>query len=213
MAEALPEIRVPALATTERLVTLPPLFLRDAVTGSPPRLRTALRLGRRAGALCVRFDGRDDGLVATRTARDEPLWTEDVFEVFLAPGGETPRVYFEIEVNPLGALYDARVSSPQGGRATMTVEAAWDCPGLEARVSRDARRWSATLRIPLEPLSGGEPPPVWRANFFRIDRGALDAYSAWAPTFADPPDFHVPARFGVLRLLPAPGPQGLVGPR
>ena len=37
-------------------------------------------------------------------------------------------------------------------------------------------------------------------TLFRIDRGTLDEFTAWSPTFADPPDFHVPERFGLLRL-------------
>src|SRR5690348_3963472 len=125
-----PELLVPRLSPTDRLVALPALHLADARTGEPPRLRTALRLGLRRGELCVRFDGRDEGVVATQTERNAPLWEEDVFEVFLSPGDEPPRFYYEFEVNPLGALFDARVDSPDRTRATMRVDAAWDCPGF-----------------------------------------------------------------------------------
>jgi hypothetical protein len=193
------ELHVPSLGQTDRLVALPPVFLRDARTGAPPRLKTAVRLGLRGAELCVRFDGRDAGIVATHTQRDAPLWEEDVFEVFLAPD-DPPRVYFEFEVNPLGALFDARVASPDLARATMRVEAAWDCAGFAARVTRGPGRWSASLRIPLGALCAGPLPALWRANFYRIDRGAADEHSAWSPTFCDPPDFHVPEKFGVLRL-------------
>jgi len=82
----------------------------------------------------------------------------------------------------------------------MRVETAWNCAGFAARVTRSEGRWSASLRIPLGPLCTGTPPALWRANFYRIDRGAVDEYSAWAPPFADPPDFHLPERFGVLKL-------------
>ena len=194
-----PELRVPALGPTDRLVELPPVFLSDARTGEPPRLTTALRLGLRAGVFCVRFDGRDDRVVATHTRHDAPLWEEDVFEIFLAPE-DPPRLYYEFEVNPLGTLFDARVASPGLARATMTVDTAWDCAGFSARVTRGAKRWSATVRIPLGELCPGPLPARWRANFYRIDRGAVDEYSAWSPTLADPADFHVPGKFGVLRL-------------
>jgi hypothetical protein len=194
-----PELRIPALGPTDRLVELSPVFLRDARTGGPPRLTTALRLGLRGGILCVRFDGRDDGVVATHTRRDSPLWEEDVFEIFLAPA-DPPRLYYEFEVNPLGALFDARVDSPGLARATMTVETGWDCEGFSARVTRAAGRWSAAVRIPLAALCPGPLPARWRANFYRIDRGAVDEYSAWSPTLADPADFHVPDRFGMLAL-------------
>src|SRR5471030_1670951 len=107
MRPALPAIDIPALGETERLVSLPPLPLSDARTGAPPRLRTAVRVGLRGKTLCVRFDGRDAGVVATYRERDEPLWKEDVFEVFLAPL-HPPTIYYEFEVNPLGTLFDAR---------------------------------------------------------------------------------------------------------
>ena len=195
----LPELVVPRLSATDRLVELDPVWLRDARTGNPPRLRTALRVGWRAGVLAVRFDGRDDGVVATHTRRDAPLWEEDVFEVFLSPGSPA-HLYYELEVNPLGALFDARIESPDLARATMRVETAWACPGFEAHVTRGPNRWSASLRIPLEPLGGGRIPPCWRANFYRIDRGDPDEHTAWSPTLSDPADFHRPERFGVLRL-------------
>jgi hypothetical protein len=198
-----PEHAVPSLDPTDRLVALAPLKLRDARTGGSPRVSTSIRAGLRGGALCVRFDGRDDGVVATHRGRDAPLWEEDVFEVFLAPGEDPPRVYFELQVNPLGALFDARVDSPELRRGSMRVATSWDCPGLSARADAREARWSALLTIPLAPLCGGEIPPTWRANFYRIDRGAPgkpDEFTAWSPTFSDPPDFHVPERFGVLRL-------------
>ena len=194
-----PHREVPLLSATERLVSLPALSLRDAVTGGLPRLTTSLRVGFRDGALLVRFDGRDDGVVATLTRRDDPLWKEDVFEVFLSPN-EPPTVYYEFEVNPLAARFDAQIESNEMRRETMRVDVSWNCSGYQARVRRAPGKWSALLRIPLAPMAV-PVPTVWRANFYRIDRGASDEYSAWSPTFAEPADFHVPGRFGTL-LLP-----------
>jgi hypothetical protein len=191
----LPRLEVPRLSPTDRLVGLASIPLRRTADGGRPRLPTAVRAGLRGGVLQVRFDGRDQSAVATLRGRDDPLWTEDVFEVFLAPAGST-ETYYELEVNPLGALFDARIESPEGRRETMRVETLWNLPGLSARVERRARRWSALLRIPLEPL--GASPGLWRANFCRIDRGDPDEFSAWSPTFTDPPDFHRPDRFGFL---------------
>jgi hypothetical protein len=202
---SLPVLDVLQLRENERLVSLPPLLLLDARTGSPPRLSTALRVGLRGSILGVRFDGRDDGVVATYTGRDAPLWKEDVFEVFLAPSAESPTTYYEFEVNPLGTLFDARIESPLKRREQMRTVTEWDCPGYRARVTRREGRWSASLRIPLDELSlaSGGLPEVWRANFHRIDRGGRDGpdeYSAWSPTGADPADFHVPERFGTLNF-------------
>ena len=193
-----PSVRVPSLGPTDRLVALAPLHLTNSADGSAPGLATAVRVGAREGALLVRFDGRDSGVVATLTGRDDPLWKEDVFEVFLSPE-DPPVVYYEFEVNPLGALFDARVESPDGRRDTMKIDVAWNCPGFSARVRRREGAWSAVLRIPLAPMAP-DGALSWRANFYRIDRGEPDEYSAWSPTGADPPDFHRPDRFGFLRL-------------
>jgi hypothetical protein len=211
-----PGIEVPLLAPTQRLVSLVPVTLRDAVTGEPPRLRTSVRVGLRDGALLVRFDGRDDGTVATLRRRDEPLWTEDVYEVFLSPC-DPPTVYFEFEINPLGTLFDARIESPDLARATIRADVSWDLTGLRGKSRTPPGRWSAVLEIPLAPMvealplpmgegrgEGGssrrELPRTWRANFYRVDRGAVDEFTAWSPTRSNPPDFHQAKRFGVLRL-------------
>jgi hypothetical protein len=212
------------------------------VTGEAPRLRTAVRVGFRDGALLVRFDGRDEGTVATLRRRDEPLWTEDVYEVFVTPL-EPPTVYFEFEINPLGTLFDARVTSPELARVSMNVDVGWNLPGLRGRSRVRPRRWSATLTIPIAPMlevlpplpprgsARGLPSPTecagrdrrsrfsqserpagrgegvssrcgnpWRANFFRIDRGTADEFSAWSPAGREPPDFHEASRFGRLTL-------------
>jgi hypothetical protein len=202
--EAVPELPVPLLAPTQRLVSLPSIELRDATTGAAPRLRTAVRVGFRDGAFIVRFDGRDAGTIATLSGRDEALWTEDVYEVFLTPL-DPPTVYFEFEINPLGALFDARVASPDLVRKTMSVDVKWNLPGFRGRSRVRQIRWSATLTIPVAPMLESIPPlppggACWRANFYRVDRGAKDEFSAWSPTKREPADFHEARRFGRLNL-------------
>jgi Carbohydrate-binding family 9 len=162
-----------------------------------------VRVAFRDGALLVRFDGRDEGTVATLTRHDDSLWTEDVYEVFVTPF-DPPTVYFEFEINPLGALFDARVTSPNLVRATMNVAIEWNLRGLRGRSRVRPGRWSATLDIPIAPMLEGSPsPPTWRANFYRVDRGAgsgEDEFSAWSPTGKAPADFHEAGRFGYLRF-------------
>ena len=181
-------------------MSIPAVELRDASTGAAPRLRTRVRLGVRGGELLVRFDGRDDGVIATLRGRDESLWTEDVYEVFVTPL-DPPTLYFEFEINPLGALFDARVTSPDLVRATMNVDVAWNLPGLRGTSRVRTNRWTAVLRIPLSPLlEGALSPREWRANFYRVDRGREDEFSAWSPIGRSPADFHEARRFGRLRL-------------
>ena len=181
-----------------------PIALKRATDGGIPRLATTITAYYDDDFFTVLFDAEDDEIVATYLDHDAPLWQEDVVEIFIAPEGLSP--YFEIEVNPLGTTFDARIDSPDGVRGTMTAELAWTCDGLFAALRRDdGKRIQTVIRIPFaslkkNPNAGDE----WRANFFRIDRGTAhdDDFSAWQPTMKTPPDFHVTAAFGALRFGP-----------
>lgn len=177
--------------------------LRRAQDGAEPDQSTLVRVAHDGDVLFVRFDCEDREAWSTHLQRDAPLWEEEVVEVFLAPGEDDPARYVEIEVNPGGAIFDALVDNPDARRETLRVDSDWNAAGLAVRVSRpEARIWRAELALPWRDLSPGPPPPVWRANFFRIDRprSAPPEFSCWSPTLTDPPDFHKPARFGRLIL-------------
>jgi hypothetical protein len=183
------------------------LNLVRAQDGGVVTFATTVRLLDDGTALFARFDCDDADVWATHTLRDAPLWEEEVVEIFLAPGDDVPTGYIEVEVNPLGTLFDARVTNPDGRRDTMTVDPSWNSPGLVARVTRPAiGSWRAVIALPWSDACAGEPPAVWRANFFRIERprSGSPEFSCWAPTLVDPPDFHKPSSFG--RLLRA-GPD------
>ena len=179
-----------------------PVELRRATDGGPTRLRTRVTLYFDDEHLTIVFVGEDDGVVATHLGHDMPLYQEDVVEVFLSPFDRT--TYYEIEVNPLGTTFDARIHSPDGVRATMQTDLRWTCDNLFAAVRRTPASWETVLRIPFASLA--TPPAttddVWRVNLYRIDRNgpAGDEFSAWRPTMKNPPDFHVAAAFGRLQF-------------
>ena len=144
------------------------------------------------------YQAQDDAVVATYLGHDEPLYEEDVVEVFLAPNDV--RRYYEIEVNPLGTTFDARVDSPDGVRATMKIDLAWDCANLFAAIRKTPGMVETVVRIPFASLDVPRPSlgDEWRGNFFRIDRGQPggDEFGAWSPTMKNPADFHVASAFG-----------------
>lgn len=196
----IPELVIPRWTSWARVPAIP---LRRSYDGGPPEQGTTVRVARDDRALLLQFECDDRDIWATHTRRDAPLWEEEVVEVFLAPGEGDPREYLEIEVNPLGAVFDARVANPDGRRDSMQVDAGWDAAGLVAEVDRPAPGiWRAALTIPWADLCTGVPPRIWRANFFRIERprGGTHEFSSWSKTLADPPDFHRPARFGKIVL-------------
>jgi hypothetical protein len=184
-----------------------PVRLRRATDAAPPRLATSVAVWFDERHLNILFSAGDDHVEATLYEHDAPLYEQDVVEVFVAP--EEGTLYFELEVSPRGTVFDARIDSPEGTRATMHVDRDWTCEGLIAAVrsvteSGGASTVDTLIRIPFAAFSLATPQSgdTWRANFFRIDRHPRlgDEFSAWQPTMKNPPDFHVPAAFGTLRF-------------
>jgi hypothetical protein len=172
-----------------------------ATDGSRPRLATFIAAYWDRQQLTVVFSGADDHVRATHYEHDAPLYEEDVVELFLAPS--RIEEYFELEVNPLGTTFDARIESPDGIRPTMKTDLAWTCEGFFAAVRRTDASLDVVLRIPFASFgrSAPEDGETWRANFYRIDRHPRgDEFTAWRPTMKSPPDFHVAAAFGTLRF-------------
>ncbi|MEM7050983.1 MAG: carbohydrate-binding family 9-like protein [Acidobacteriota bacterium] len=184
---------------------LPPFELADG--SGPAKEQTSVRLVWDPEALWIRFDCEDKDAWSTFQRRDDPLWEEEAVEVFLAAGEDVPKRYFELQISPLGVLFDAVVDNPRGDRRGMVTDPAWDCEGIHWAAGPAALRqdWWAVVRLPWSGLlPANQPrPSIWRANFFRIERPRRrpDELSAWSSPGTDPPDFHRPERFGSLRLV------------
>src|SRR5436190_1683838 len=110
-----------------------PAELRRATDGSAPRLATSVAAYCDDEVLTILFRAEDDEIVATMYDHDQPLWQEDVVETFLAVDATT---YVELEMNPLGTTFDARITSPDGVRATMRADVSWNCDDLFAAMRR-----------------------------------------------------------------------------
>ena len=182
---------------------LPPFILAD---GSGPAVQqTVARVCSDANALYVRFDCDDLDIWGSYMERDQPIYNEEVVEVFIAPGSADPSRYLEFEVSPNGVLLDARVYNPTSTRADLQVEIEWICPGILWAAGRDdaANHWWGALAIPWAAVATDNSAPEYcRANFFRIERphDGSPEYSCWSPTLTEPADFHKPKRFGLLEI-------------
>jgi hypothetical protein len=182
---------------------LPPLLLAD---GSGPAIQqTATRVCYNQHSLFVRFDCDDTDIWGTWTERDAAIYDEEVVELFIGPGEATPVDYYEFEVSPNGVLLDLTVHNPSGERHDMKTDFAWNCPNLRWFAGQEPARnhWWAVLAVPWASIGAqGALPPIWRANFYRIERPRTGAaeFSCWSPTLTNPADYHKPARFGWLVL-------------
>lgn len=183
---------------------VPPITPFVLADGSRPAAQqTAARLCADRQALYARFDCMDRDIWATHTRRDAPLYDEEVVEIFLSPGSQTPTSYYELEVSPDGVLLDARIHNPHSRRADLSVDLSWDADAQWlARRDDAAGRWLAILILPWAALNADPPPPVWRGNLYRIERprDGTPEFSCWSPTLTEPADFHKPERFGFLIL-------------
>lgn len=197
----------------------PAVRLRRSSDGAEGRPATTLRLCWSRDSLYAAFTCEDPDIWGSMSGRDDPIYDEEVVELFLSPDGDV-RTYCEIEISPRNVVFDAVIRNPDLDRRTMTTDLAWTCGGLESAVSATttvhtsppkaravrgpAGIWTVEVRIPFRDLPNGAAPTrgtEWRANFYRIDRGARSSYLAWSPTLKKPADFHVPDRFGVLRFV------------
>lgn len=185
---------------------LPPFLLADG--SRPAEQQTELRLHADGTWLHARFDCADRDIWATYTERDDPIYDEEVVEVFLAGGTADPTRYVELEVSPDGVLFDALIDNPTSRFADIVGHRDWDCPGLRWQARRDdaGGRWSAAFAVPWREVPGLAGGRQVRANFYRIERPREERpeFSCWSPTMTTPPNFHVPSQFGLLTLPTAP---------
>ncbi len=188
----------------------------SSLKGKPQGPKTEARLLWDDKHLYVFFTADDSDVWAkVKKPDDLKMWTEQVFEVFLDADGNGAE-YIELQVNPLGVIFDAYL--PRPGQ----VQADWQS-GLRAKVlvrgtlnkSSDMDNgWQVELAIPLTAAKGRSkaalalPPKVgqvWRMNLFRTDRplkGGLKAW-AWSPPLRS--TFHALDRFGELVFADAKG--------
>lgn len=185
-----------------------PLVLTD--TGEAPKLSTEVRALWDDKHLYVGFRCEDTDVWATMTGHDQPLWDEEVVEIFLDPG-HVATAYFELVINPLNVLTDVFVLNRGARKLLFQPMREWECAGIIHAVTVDGdparrgtadRSWSVECAIPFDQLvTAPSIPPnvgdVWKGNFYRIEQGrdAIE-YTAWSPTGEI--NYHHPECFGAL---------------
>ncbi len=168
--------------------------------------------------LYVAFYCQDDKIWATYEDRDDPLYREDVVEVYIDPDADGKN-YLEIEVNPLNTIFDLWLTKPysSGGAA----EIGWTMDGLNTAISADGTisdnadqdtAWICEMAMPFSEMkfaaSSMNFPPMagdkWRFNLYRFDRASTNdpngEATGWSQTTGGQ---HEPDRFGVITFSDA----------
>jgi hypothetical protein len=181
----------------------------NTLTGEKAPRQTAVRVMWDDAALYVAMRADDDYLQSKYTQRDEELWHEDAFEMFLDPLGDKTD-YYEIQVSPAGVVFDSHLAAYRKNDNAWNGEiaAAAKIDGTSNDGKGDDKGWTAEVAIPWKSLdkSAGVPPgdaKGLKVNFFRVDvkaDGKTD-YSAWSPPLRG--DFHALDKFREIALVPA----------
>lgn len=180
----------------------------SAKNGGEPEQATTVRMLWDQHYIYFAFDCVDSHIWSTMKKRDEPLYNEEVVEVFIDADGDGT-TYLELEVNPLGTLWDGYIFNTEERRvgilAWNSLDIRWAVHlegSLNERTDRD-KGWSAELALPLTDIytAPNMPPRAgdrWRLNLYRIDlpdgAGKRGEGSAWSPVSGR--TFHDPDRFG-----------------
>jgi len=189
------------------------------ISWGPEKYRTTFRALWSRQGLAVRFDACDDRPWHTMARRDDPIWEEEVVEIFLDPA-RIGRHYAEVEISPANTLTDLHILEPA---PRLTGDRAWDWRGIESTVvpgscgGLESGSWVALAWLPWSGLAAMAaevapcvPPAAgdrWHFNVFRIkrpngpaerERGAV--YAAWSTPAGG--SFHDPAAFRVMEFAP-----------
>lgn len=152
-----------------------------------PWKKTRVKLLWDEDALYVAAHLMDDTIWATVENRDEVIFVDNDFEVFLAPQNTSHR-YYELEMNANNAVWDLMMEKTMRDCVNRII--AWDIHGLESAVkvdgrindpSADNKYWSLELKIPWFSLRecgvdscwpekfAPETGDIWRLNFSRVE--------------------------------------------
>ncbi len=152
----------------------------------------------------------DRHITALHEKHDEPVATDDCIEIMLAPNAARPAFYFNVEWNVIGGYVDGhRPNGPNAPRVEWNAEGVELAGSFIGTLNDDADEdeyWCVEVAIPWQnfeshmasnpPLAGAE----FRANFNRHGGVTNEQYSQWSAADTPTPAFHVPHRFGLLRL-------------
>jgi hypothetical protein len=128
------------------------------------------------------------------------LWNWDVAEVFIGSDFENIQHYKEFEISPQGEWIDLDIHLEKPHHEQGWI---WNS-GFQvvSRVDRKAKVWYGAMRIPLAALDDPSPAAgnMFRINLFRSQGPpSHQEQITWQPPMSH--SFHVPDRFGLLKLI------------
>ena len=182
-----------------------PTYMDADARGKPdPRYRTEVRTRWTAKNLYFLFVCPYEGLNLkpnpNRSAETNELWNWDVAEVFIGADFTDIRRYKEFEISPQGEWVDLEIDLSKPHH-----EDGWKWNSgfqVSARIDEAAHVWYGAMKIPYSAIDHRQAAQgnMLRINLFRSQGPASARHEiAWRSPMSD--SFHVPERFGLLRLV------------
>ncbi len=181
-----------------------PVYLQVNAQGQPePEYRTEVRSRWTNKYIYFLFicPYRQLSLKPNPDAKNETyeLWNWNVAEVFLGSNFQDIKRYREFEISPQNEWIDLDVDLHKPHHEEGWV---WNS-GFEhaARIDQAHHIWYAAMKIPFSSLDMNAPAPgkEFRMNLYRTEGPSSASKEVlWQPTMSN--TFHVPERFGMLRL-------------
>jgi hypothetical protein len=147
--------------------------------------------------------------------RDDIIWKDNDFEVFLDPFCDG-KLYYELEVNALGTVMDLLMEKPYKDKGTFLLN--WDFKGLKLKVKRNGTLnnsndrdidWCVEMAIPFDALKRGFDNPkdrnVWRINLSRVQWNNPEKEDNWVLEPTGVVDIHHPEKWAYLRFVSKDG--------
>lgn len=153
----------------------------------------------------------EEDIRARISGRDEIVWKDNDFEVFLDPFCDG-KLYYELEVNALGTVMDLLMEKPYKDGGSFLLN--WDIKGLRLKVRLDGslndtsdkdRSWCVEMAIPFNALKRDFRDPrysrVWRINLSRVQWMHPDKEENWVLSPTGVVDIHRPDKWAFLRFV------------
>ncbi|MFC1528524.1 carbohydrate-binding family 9-like protein [Candidatus Latescibacterota bacterium] len=183
----------------------------DAYTGGETPLKSTFRMLWDDLYLYVGVYFEDHDAWATYTEEDDPLWEEEVLELFIDADCDG-NTYYEHEINPINAKVDLFLHR---NRTSVDSWREWDFKHIRSAVSVEGdgknagtedNYWIIEVAVPFEDLyEMPHVPPedgdMWRMNVYRIERdNPVDKKEVFLAAFSPPysGNFHATWMFGKI---------------
>jgi len=212
----------------------------EGIEKAVPLYRSRMKMLWDDTCLYIFADMEEPHVWAYYDQRDQIVYHENDFEVFLDPDGDTHN-YFEIEINARNTIFDLFLTRPYYDGGVPLIS--WNAPGFRSAVNIEGtlndpsdtdKNWTVEMAIPFDclflylkdkaPVDG----QVWKVNFSRVQwkskvvngkyeklkdekTGLPMREDNWVWSPTGEINLHVPERWGMLQFSNNPVTSVLPG--